>query len=87
MSSRSSLGSSKYIEMAVDLMVIPRSCSSARVSIERASPALPVEMIPALARSESVRVDLPWSTVKSGPAGQSDEHEKACKRWSTHRGQ
>lgn len=36
-----------------------RSCSSARVSVARASPAFPVEMIPALARRESVRVDLP----------------------------
>lgn len=39
-----------------------RSCSSARVSVARASPAFPVEMIPALASRESVRVDLPWST-------------------------
>lgn len=46
----------------MDLMVIPRSCSSARVSVARASPALPDEMIPALARRESVKVDLPWST-------------------------
>ncbi|KAH6710246.1 hypothetical protein EV126DRAFT_406931 [Verticillium dahliae] len=48
--------------MAVDLMVIPRSCSSALVSVARWSPALAVEMIPALDRRESVRVDLPWST-------------------------
>jgi len=61
-SPRSSLGSSKYIEMAVDLMVMPRSCSSARVSIARWSPALAEAMMPALDRSESVRVDLPWST-------------------------
>ena len=46
----------------MDLMVMPRSCSSARVSVALASPALAVEMIPALASRESVRVDFPWST-------------------------
>lgn len=44
------------------LLTIPRSCSSARVSVARASPALAAEMIPALERRESVKVDLPWST-------------------------
>jgi len=41
------------------LIVIPRSCSSARVSIARVSPALAPAMIPAFERSESVRVDFP----------------------------
>lgn len=49
--------------MAVDLIVTPRSCSSGRVSVNRAVPALPAEIIPARWTSESVRVDLPWSTV------------------------
>jgi hypothetical protein len=48
-----------YREMAVDLMVTPRSCSSARVSVKRASPALEAEIIPARWTSESVRVDFP----------------------------
>ena len=43
----------------VDLMVIQRSCSSLRVSVKRASPALALAIIPALHTSESVRVDLP----------------------------
>ena len=46
----------------VDLMVIQRSCSSLRVSVNLASPALAPAIIPALQTSESVRVDLPWST-------------------------
>eukprot|EP00834_Sanchytrium_tribonematis_P006643 NODE_508_length_6671_cov_0.774041.p5 type:complete len:103 gc:universal NODE_508_length_6671_cov_0.774041:2145-1837(-) len=50
------------MEIAVDLMVIPRSASSARVSVYLISPDLPVEMIPALETRESVNVDLPWST-------------------------
>jgi hypothetical protein len=48
--------------MAVDLIVTPRSCSSGRVSVKRASPAFAAEIIPARWTSESVRVDLPWST-------------------------
>jgi hypothetical protein len=47
------------MEIAVDLMVIPRSCSSERVSIARVSPALAEAMIPALESRESVRVDFP----------------------------
>mmetsp|Transcript_4131 Transcript_4131/g.15992 ORF Transcript_4131/g.15992 Transcript_4131/m.15992 type:complete len:217 (-) Transcript_4131:62-712(-) len=53
---------SKNMDTPVDLMVTPRSCSSARVSVKRASPAALAEMIPALDTSESVSVDLPWST-------------------------
>lgn len=48
--------------MAVDLIVIHRSCSSLRVSVKRCSPALAAEMIPARWTRESVRVDFPWST-------------------------
>lgn len=59
MSSKSSFSSSKNMEIAVDLMVIPRSCSSARVSVARASPARELAMIPALDNRESVKVDLP----------------------------
>ena len=51
-----------YREMAVDLMVIHRSCSSFRVSVKRASPALAAEMMPARWTRESVKVDFPWST-------------------------
>ena len=39
-----------------------RSCSSLRVSVKRASPALAEAIMPALDTRESVRVDLPWST-------------------------
>lgn len=46
-------------------MVIHRSCSSWRVSVNRASPAFAAEMIPARWTRESVRVDLPWSTKGS----------------------
>ena len=46
----------------VDLMVIPLSCSSLRVSIAHLSPACSAEMTPALDKRESVRVVLPWST-------------------------
>ena len=45
----------------VDLMVMHRSFSSLRVSVMR-SPTLPTDTIPALLTSESVSVDLPWST-------------------------
>ena len=50
--------------MAVDLIVMHRSCSSLRVSVNRCSPALAAEIIPARWTRESVRVDLPWSTTK-----------------------
>jgi hypothetical protein len=56
------LSSSKYSETPVDLMVIVRSCSSARVSMKRTSPADWTAIMPAAPMSESVRVDLPWST-------------------------
>lgn len=46
----------------VDLMVIHLSCSSLRVSVKRVSPARAPAMIPAFETSESVSVDLPWST-------------------------
>lgn len=59
----SSLSISKYIEMAVDLMVIPRSFSSSLVSVKRMSPAFAEAMIPAFETRESVRVDFPWSTT------------------------
>ena len=39
-----------------------RSCSSWRVSVRRMSPAASTAMMPAAATSESVSVDLPWST-------------------------
>lgn len=39
-----------------------RSCSSFRVSVKRVSPARAEAMMPALHTSESVSVDLPWST-------------------------
>lgn len=43
-------------------MVMHLSCSSFRVSVNRVSPALAEAMMPALHTSESVSVDLPWST-------------------------
>lgn len=46
----------------VDLIVMQRSCSSLRVSVKRVSPAFAPAMIPAFETSESVKVDLPWST-------------------------
>jgi hypothetical protein len=46
----------------VDLIVIHLSCSSFLVSVNLVSPALDEAMIPALLTSESVSVDLPWST-------------------------
>mmetsp|Transcript_23123 Transcript_23123/g.49247 ORF Transcript_23123/g.49247 Transcript_23123/m.49247 type:complete len:203 (+) Transcript_23123:718-1326(+) len=58
----SSSSSSKYKDTPVLLMVTPRSCSSARVSVKRASPAALAEMMPALQIRESVSVDFPWST-------------------------
>ncbi len=54
------------MEMAVDLMVIPRSFSSSRVSVNRTSPAFALAIIPALETRESVRVDFPWSTLAEG---------------------
>lgn len=59
---RSSLSTSKYIEIAVDLIVIPRSFSSCRVSVNRTSPAFADAIMPALETKESVNVDFPWST-------------------------
>ena len=56
---KSSLSISKYMEMAVDLIVIPRSFSSSRVTVNRISPAFAPAIIPALDTKESVRVDLP----------------------------
>lgn len=62
------------MEIAVDFMVIPRSFSSSRVSVNRISPALDEAMIPAFETRESVRVDFPWST----------EHEKyATSQWKS----
>lgn len=48
----------------VDLIVIPRSASSARVSVRRVSPALAMAMIPQAATRESVRVDFPVQKKK-----------------------
>lgn len=45
--------------MAVDFIVMHRSCSSLRVSVKRCSPALAAEMMPARWTRESVRVDFP----------------------------
>ena len=56
--------------MAVDLIVIQRSCSSLRVSVNRASPAFAAEMIPARCTKESVSVDLPWSTKEASQLDQ-----------------
>ena len=50
------------MEIAVDLIVMPRSFSSSLVSVNRMSPALAAAIIPAFDTRESVRVDLPWST-------------------------
>ena len=49
-------------------MVMQRSCSSGRVSVMRASPALAADMMPARSIRESVRVDLPWSTAQEWSA-------------------
>ena len=57
------MSTSKYMEIAVDLIVIPRSFSSSRVSVKRISPAFAVAIIPALETKESVNVDFPWSTI------------------------
>lgn len=46
------------MEMAVDLMLMQRSCSSFLVSVKRVSPARAEAMIPALDTRESVKVDL-----------------------------
>ena len=51
------------MEIAVDLIVIPRSFSSSLVSVNRMSPAFDEAMIPAFETSESVKVDFPWSTT------------------------
>ena len=55
----SSLSTSKYIEIAVDLIVIPRDISSSLVSVNRISPAFAEAMMPAFETKESVRVDFP----------------------------
>jgi len=59
MNTRSLSSSSKNIEMAVDLIVMQRSCSSFLVSVKRVSPALALAIIPALDTRESVSVDFP----------------------------
>ena len=46
----------------MDLIVMPRSFSSSRVSVKRISPAFAEAIMPAFETSESVRVDFPWST-------------------------
>ena len=48
----------------MDLIVIPRSCSSFRESVYLVSPALLSAIIPAFAIKESVKVDFPWSTLR-----------------------
>lgn len=53
----------KYIEIAVDLIVIPRSFSSFLEWVDGTRPAVSEEMNPAFATSESVKVDFPWSTA------------------------
>lgn len=55
----SSLLTSKYIDMAVDLMVMPLSFSSSRVSVTRETPTFDADMKPAFKTSESVSVDFP----------------------------
>ena len=59
MAGRSSLSTSKYMERAVDLIVIPRSFSSGLVSVHFVVPAFAMTIIPALETSESVRLDFP----------------------------
>jgi len=54
--------STGLVNTYVDLIVMQRSCSSFRVSVNRVSPALDEAMMPALLTRESVNVDLPWST-------------------------
>lgn len=53
------LSTSNGIVIAVDLIVIPRSCSSLLVSIIFAFPARSADIMPALAIMESVSVDFP----------------------------
>ena len=43
----------------MDFIVIPLSASSGRLSVNLESPAFSLAMIPALAMSESVKVDFP----------------------------
>ena len=52
----------KESAMEDDFIVMPRSCSSSRLSMYRSWPASRLEMMPLLAMSESLRVVLPWST-------------------------
>ncbi|KIY46597.1 hypothetical protein FISHEDRAFT_12172, partial [Fistulina hepatica ATCC 64428] len=49
-------------ETALLSIVIPRSCSSSRLSMYLILPAIRVDMILFAARSASMRVVLPWST-------------------------
>ena len=67
----------KYMEIAVDLIVIPRAFSSSLVSVNRVSPALDEAIIPAFETRESVKVDFPWSTRQIGCDGvnRDQDHE------------
>lgn len=56
---RSSLSTSKYIEIAVDLIVMPRSFSSGLVSVSIASPAFDDAIMPAFETRQSVSVVFP----------------------------
>ena len=53
------MSTSKYMEIAVDLMVMPRSFSSGLVCVNGISPAFDEAIIPAFETNESVRVDFP----------------------------
>ena len=48
--------------MAIDLMLMQRSCSSFRVLVKQVSPDRAEAMTPALHIRKSVRVDLAWFT-------------------------
>ena len=52
-------------EIATDLIVIQRSCSSGRVPMNFFSPALATDIIPAPWIGQSVKVDFRWSTILS----------------------
>ena len=47
--------------MAIDLMLMQRSCSSFRVLVKQVSPDRAEAMTPALHIRKSIRVDLAWS--------------------------
>ena len=49
-------------DMAIDLMLMQRSCSSFRVLVKQVSPDRAEAMTPALHIRKSIRVDLAWST-------------------------